>query len=83
MNVQQEWLTLKRCFHHTEGNSNPQKAALYIALSLWALTVVGILFDFVSIDTSEKAAVWSFLATTVGVLMGRVWGKEHVLMKEE
>lgn len=67
---------LARCFLPTEGNSNKQKLALYVTLVI----VLGVMFDFVQINTAPKEYVWEAIKVGLGGLGAHIWNKERELL---
>lgn len=69
-----------------KGNSNFEKAVMYVALAIFTIGGVGLLTGYIVLDSPEKQQFWSLLCGFVfAILLGRNWarGTQHVKRKRK
>lgn len=69
---------LRRVFRTTNGNSDTEKYATWVALAVTAVITLGIMFGWVTIETGPQAYIWEAMKLAAAGLFGRVWGQEMV-----
>lgn len=78
-----ELRALGRTFKFTDGNSREEKMALWVAMGLFAIGAVGVLFGFVDLSDPGVASLWTLLVGVMSFLWGDARRKERVLMARE
>lgn len=77
-----EVMAFLRTFRFTEGNSREQKVALWVAMFLFVVGVVGSFFGVVDLENGTNRLIFEVLLGVMAWLWGRTQGHEVALVRQ-